>query len=89
MLPLPGVTRVTGSSWSTSARSSSAIAESIGTISSRTSPGPCVVRSGALPSEGNRTISAISARNASTERASRPSSAPTISGERDSVRVVS
>ena len=53
------------------------------------SPGPWVVRSGALPSDGNRTISAISARNASSERASSPSSAPTISGERESVRVVS
>ena len=83
------MTRTTGSSWSTSARSSSAIAGSTGCMTSRASPGPSVVRSGALPSAGNRTISAISARNASTERASRPSSATTISGERESVRVVS
>ena len=60
-----------------------------GCMTSRASPGPWVVRSGGLPSEGNRTISAISARNASSERSSSPSSATTISGERDSVRVVS
>ena len=52
------------------------------------SPGPSVVRSGGL-SGVHRMISARSARNASSERASRPSSASAISGERESVRLAS
>ena len=74
--------RTDGGPCSTSARSSSAIASSIGCMTSLKSPGPSVVRSGGLPSELNSTISASSARKASSERSEQPSSASTISGER-------
>jgi hypothetical protein len=83
-----GVMATTGRSGLTRACSASATAGSSGAMTSFSSPGPSVVRSGPLSGLAS-TISARSARKASSERASRPSSASTISGERESVRLAS
>ena len=86
--PKGGVRLTTGESTSTSAASSSATARSAGSIDTRWSPGPWVVRSGS-PSAVNSSTSAMSALKASSERASSASSASATSGERESVRFAS
>ena len=82
------MSETTGVSASTSAASSCAAAASVSAIVTRSSPGPYVLRS-AVPSALNRITSAISERNASSERASTPSTASATSGERVSARLAS
>jgi hypothetical protein len=70
-------------------RIATAPSESTGSISSRWLAGPTSVRSDGFSSEPNKMISASSARNASSERMSSPSSASAISDDRASVRLAS
>ena len=85
-----GVTRATGPRGPTSARSVVGDRRVDRLHDVLASPGPSVVRSGASPSAGKSTISAISdAERLAASGPAGPRGAATISGERESVRVAS